>query len=251
MTESVSFEKIAGKNIFTIFSSTNSNTKHLVIMCHGFKGNSVGASRTFVNFTKILNCNDISVLRFDQPNSGNSEGEFIDSKFSEWVATIKYFVSKYHTDGYSIALLGHSMGATASMIAASELGDFVRALLLWAPDPKSDADEWLLHDSKTAPNAAGVIEEAGQQYHLSFWREVKHADFFEHLRMYNGLIHLVYGEHDKFVSPQLRNQVITEVKKKKQTTIILPNQDHLGWEFEVCKSLYSAELELLQKAFTD
>jgi len=41
----------------------------------------------------------------DQPNSGNSGGNFINSSFNEWVKTIVHFARKYLDEGYEIVLL--------------------------------------------------------------------------------------------------------------------------------------------------
>lgn len=252
MDDTAFLEEINGKKIFSIFSKSNTKSKNLVIMNHGFKGNSSGSSRTFVNFSRILTAKDISVLRFDQPNSGNSEGDFIDSSFNEWVETIVYFVKKYLVQGYKIVLLGHSMGANASLVAAtnSELKNKISTLLLWAPDPKTESIEWFVKETKKDETIVDIYEEAGQKYRASFWEEVKNADFFDCLQQYTGKIHLVYGETDKFVSEKLRKRVIEEVKNKEQEVMILKGQDHSSWDFDLCQQVYSKELEILKKQFT-
>lgn len=43
-------------------------------MSHGFRGSSDDPARQFVDFQRLLNKEGFSVLRFDQPNSGNSDG---------------------------------------------------------------------------------------------------------------------------------------------------------------------------------
>src|SRR3989338_7360870 len=252
MKDVISFETINGKNIFTIFSESHPSSKNLVIMNHGFKGNSTGASRTFVNFSRLLISHGISALRFDQPNSGNSEGDFIDSSFGEWVDTTVYFAKKYLDQGYNVALLGHSMGANSALTATfrAEIRDKISCLLLWAPDPKSNPADWFIKESKRIIEKNNVYEETGQRFKASFWQEVKDADFFKCLNKYNGRIHLVYGENDKFVSSKLRDKVILEVRNKKQPVTILKGQDHVSWDYDVCEQVYYNELELLKNIFS-
>jgi pimeloyl-ACP methyl ester carboxylesterase len=247
MEDSVSFERINGKSIFTVFAKPSRELKKLVIMNHGFKGNSAGASRSFVNFSRLLVSQGIAVLRFDQPNSGNSEGDFVDSSFNEWVETTVYFSKKYLALGYDVSFLGHSMGANTAVIAATrpELKDKISTLLLWAPDPKSDPTEWFVKDTKVINKVAGIYEETGQQYRAAFWQEVQEADFFSSLANYSGRIHLVYGENDKFVSEKLKNKVIDEVKVKNQNVMILKGQDHLAWDFDICQQVFNEEFRML------
>lgn len=80
----IKYENINGKKIATYFSvPENGDSKKIVIMSHGFRGSSLGPARQFVDFQRLLNKKGYSVLRFDQPNSGNSEGDYFDSSFNE------------------------------------------------------------------------------------------------------------------------------------------------------------------------
>jgi esterase/lipase len=247
MRETVKFESIRGKNIFTIFSEPENGSKSVVILNHGFKGSSVGASRSFVNFTRLLVENGISVLRFDQPGSGNSGGDFADSSFNEWVETTAHLSQSYLSNGYQVALLGHSMGANTALAAATQpkLEGKIPLLLLWAPDPKTNPADWFIKDAKLIDESRQIFEEGGQQFRASYWQEVMSADFFGCLHKYQGKIHLVYGENDKFVSQELRNRVIQEATNKKHELMILKGQDHMMWDYEMCTKVFNEELELL------
>src|SRR3990167_4618780 len=132
------FKKVNSKRIFNVLTEPDNPTKKIIIMSHGFRGSSIGPARSFVNFENVLIKSGYSVLRFDQPGCGNSEGDFLDSSFNDWVETIVYFVKKYLNYGYQVFLLGQSMGAIASVIAVSnkEIRGKINCLLLWVPDPK-------------------------------------------------------------------------------------------------------------------
>lgn len=239
MKKSLFLEKIGGKIIFSILSEPKSSQGVIVIMSHGFRGASTGPARSFVNFTRLLIMQGFSVLRFDQPNCGNSDGDFTNVSFREWVKTIVYFAKKYIDKGYKVALLGQSMGATASLIATNQkdLRSKIPCVLLWVPDPE---DDYVNKDNK-------IIEEEGEKYHTSFWKEAKEMSFFKCLDEYDGGIHLVYGELDRYVSKDLRDKTIQKVKSKGQRIMILNGQDHSPWKYDVAQSVYKEEIKLLQK----
>lgn len=235
--QSIGFEIINNKKIFFILSEQDA--KKIVIMSHGFRGSSIGPEKSFVEFESLLNSKGYSTLRFDQFGSGNSEGNFIDSSFNQWIETIAYFTQKYLKAGYQVILLGQSMGATATMaVAAKDLfKNSIPCILLWVPDPKQDID--------VDPNT--VYEEAGQKYKGSFWLEAKKADFYDCLEKYQGGIHLVYGENDRYVSAEVRQNILNKVRAKKQPAMVLQGQDHSPWEHDLAKTVYESELKFIQK----
>ncbi len=235
----VNFETINNKKIFYIFTKPADKVKRLVIMSHGFRGDSTGPSRAFVDFEKTLLDNGFSVLRFDQPNSGNSEGDFIDSSFKEWIETIVYFAKKYLELDYQVFLMGQSMGATATMVAAGkkELRNKIPCVLLWVPDPKTNINV----------DAEKIYQEGGQKYKGRFWLEARESDFFKALKNYLGGIHLVYGEKDKYISKKLRNKTIEKVKAKNQPYLVLAKQDHSPWDPDLLQKVYKKEVDFLQR----
>lgn len=91
MKTTVSFENINNRRIFQILTENDNAEKKIVIMSHGFRGSSIGPARTFVDFEKLLLGKGFSVLRFDQPCSGNSEGDYTNSSFNVWIETTSYF----------------------------------------------------------------------------------------------------------------------------------------------------------------
>ncbi len=241
-SDKVYFEKVNEKNIFCVLSEPEVNQRKIVIMSHGFRGSSVSSARTFVDFQRILNKKGFSVLRFDQPNSGNSEGDYLETSYNEWVDTIVYFAKKYFDQGYKVALLGQSMGGAATVVATSrpELKDKIPCVLLWVPG---------VNEGDFNGNAEEIFEEGGQKYKGKFWLEAREADFFKCLNNYKGKIHLIYGDKDKYISQELRDRVITMVMDKNQPVMILRGQDHSPWEFDIAQEVYKKELAILKYSF--
>lgn len=239
MINKVVFEEICGKQVFCNLAEPKTPTNKIVIMSHGFRGSSIGPARSFVDFEKLLLKEGYSVLRFDQPNGGNSEGDYIDSSFTDWIATIVHFSKKYLELGYQVALLGQSMGASATVAASHDslIDGKIPCILLWVPDPKSNTEEM----------SGQIYEEGGQKYNGSFWQEAKNSNFFNCLEAYKGGIHLVYGESDRYVQEDLKNKTIEIVRGKQQPVMVLKGQDHSPWEYDLIQSVYQEELVLLEK----
>ena len=235
----IDFENINHKNIFFVLDKPKEDSKKIVIMSHGFRSSSLGPARTFVDFSKILTDSGYSVLRFDQPNCGNSEGDFINSSFNEWVQVTTFFANKYLSLGYQVILLGQSMGATAIMAATAQkaIEGKIPCIILWVPGPVSDFNK---------PTDA-IYEEEGQKYKGIFWQEAKDTDFFACLDKFKGGIHLVYGEKDRYVPKDQRDLAIEKVKAKNQPFMILKGQDHSPWEYDLAQNVYEQELKFIKK----
>ena len=239
LNDKVSFEKVNNKNVFCIFNEPNVSKKQIVIFSHGFRSSTIGPARTFVDFSRILNEEGIATLRFDQPNCGNSEGNFLDSSFDEWVNTTTYFTKKYLDLGYKVILLGQSMGGATTIAATArpEIKDKIPCIVLWSPG---------VNDGDFKGGSEEVFEEGGQKYKGKFWIEAQGNEIFKSLEGYRGKIHLVYGENDKFISQELRDKTIQIIKDKGQQFMVLKEQNHSSWEFEKTQTVFKEELELIK-----
>ncbi len=91
--EFLSIETFNGHKIACALNDTGSN--NIVVFCHGYRSSSTGPSRFFVRAARKLAENNISSLRFDQYGSGNSEGDFLDSSFDDWVLNTKSICGRY------------------------------------------------------------------------------------------------------------------------------------------------------------
>jgi alpha-beta hydrolase superfamily lysophospholipase len=235
----IQYQEVHGKQIATYFSKTDDSSKKVIIMSHGFRCSSLGPARQFVDFQRILNKNGYSVLRFDQPNSANSEGDYLDSSFKAWVKTTTFFANKYLNEGYEVSLLGQSMGATTTVIATNqpEVKGKISCILLWVPDAKSTANQ--------SPDE--IFEECGQKYKGKFWLEARDFDFFKCLDEFKGGIHLVYGEFDKYVKKEVIQKTIEMVKHKGFSVMTLKGQEHSPWAYDLVQNVYEEELKVLDQ----
>jgi pimeloyl-ACP methyl ester carboxylesterase len=248
MKQRVEFADVLGRRVFTILTEPDEPTDRLLIMSHGFRGESTGPAREFVDLERLLVADSIACLRFDQPCSGNSEGDFRDSSFLAWIDTIVELAGRHLDAGYRVALLGQSMGASATMIAASRepLLGRIPVIVLWVPDPKENLHQADRGYATLIGETAGYVDEGGQRVRSDFWREANQAGFFSALEAYRGRIHLVYGEDDIFVPPELRAKVIAWVEAKGQTVTVLPGKDHSSWDYDVAQEVYGLERDFLR-----
>ncbi|MCX7920756.1 MAG: alpha/beta hydrolase [Clostridia bacterium] len=121
--EDVSFKDISKTlNLKGWYFSAGGSDK-TVILCHGYKMNRlIFKERTF-NLIKDFNSRGYNVLTFDFRNAGTSEGTFTSIGLYEKddiLGAIDYVKSR---GSRNIVLMGFSMGASSSLLAASESSD--------------------------------------------------------------------------------------------------------------------------------
>lgn len=223
--ESVFFEDVKSKKIFCYLSEPEPANKKIVIMCHGFRGSSIGPNRFFVRLSEKLKRVGISSLRFDQYGSGNSEGDFMESSFNDWISTTKEIVQKYLDGGFQVALLGQSMGGSTMMIAASQMEN-IASIVAWTPGIMVDP-----------PDVKGdYMEEVGQRVPWKFWQEAHEAGVVKSLQkiLMSALIFLA-----------TKDEYVSEKDMKLLESSALPNQKietlqyhkHSTWSFDQAENV--------------
>jgi len=130
----------------------------VVIFCHGFRGERTGPNRTFVRAARALAAVGISSLRFDQYGSGDSDGDFLDSSFTDWVETCQALAVEQIKAGRRVALFGQSMGGSAALCAAADLQQLA-AVVAWVAD--ANVDPFL-------PSPTGSSKKAASSFATSF-----------------------------------------------------------------------------------
>jgi pimeloyl-ACP methyl ester carboxylesterase len=168
-----------------------------VIFGHGFRGEKTGPNRTFVRAARKLAAAGVSSLRFDQYGSGDSDGDFLESRFTVWIDTIRALARRELDAGRRVALFGQSMGASATICAAGGLP--IDAVVAWVPDANIDY---------FTPGPEGFVEEGGQRVANAFWQEAYAADVAQHLAEISAPTYLVFGTADEYVSTENREALV-------------------------------------------
>jgi len=189
----------------------------VVVFCHGFRGEKTGPNRTFVTAARRLAARGIASVRFDQYGSGDSDGEFLESRFDAWVATIDALARESLDAGRRVVLWGQSMGASAAICAAADLP--VTAVVAWVPD--ASVDEF-------RPGPAGWVEEGGQRVANAYWEQAHAARIPERLRAVAAPCHLVFGTADEYVSEANRAALVAEAGPADRVEV-LDGYPHSAW----------------------
>lgn len=234
--ETSNFLQINGHKIASVFH--DSGSKKLVIFCHGFRSSNIGPNRFFVRMARLLEKEGISSVRFDQYGSGNSEGDFMDSSFNDWITTTKMLVEKYLQEGYKISLLGQSMGGATVLVVASELQEKLASVVAWVPDASVDE----LHID------GPYMEEGGQRVNWNFWTEAHNAKIPNRFASTSIPEYVFLATNDQFVSEENRNALIS-VAKHHQNIELLTNETHSSWSYDVSTDVINKSIAFIQKHF--
>ena len=229
--ESTQLQSYKGHNIATFFHDAGG--KKVVIFCHGYRSSTIGPNRFFVRAARKLAEHGISSLRFDQYGSGNSEGDFFDSSFNDWVATTKTIVQDYAGRGYTVALFGQSMGGSTVVVAAADLSNLC-AVVAWVPD--ASVDEFHAPDS-------GIIEESGQIVQASYWQEAHDAHVGDRLPDVKAPAYIVQCTADEYVDQANREKLI----KNAQPRHMIENFEgykHSSWTYEQSEDIITRSVKL-------
>lgn len=205
----------------------------IVLFCHGFRGEKSGPNRTFVSAARALASCEISSLRFDQYGSGDSEGEFIDSRFDDWVDVIRTVAGRYLDQGRRVALFGQSMGGSAVICAAAETP--VSAVVAWVPDASTDT---------FVPSSEGFVEEGGQRVANTFWVEAHRADIVAKMGKITAPCYLVFGTNDDYVSEENR-QALINASKPADKIDVFDGYPHSAWTFDQAEDIIDRSISFL------
>jgi alpha-beta hydrolase superfamily lysophospholipase len=234
--ETVGTLNINNHNIAYVFNDAGS--KNLVIFCHGFRGTSIGPSRTFVRATRKLSKIGISSLRFDQYGCGNSDGDFKDSSFNDWIDTTSEIVKEYQAKGYRVALFGQSMGGSTVLIAGSQNKKVV-SIVAWVPAAQV---------VNFTPPKSGFMEEAGQVVQSDFWKESHDANIIHYLREIDSPLYIVQCSDDEYITKEDHKAIIENVKQNHKIEMY-EGYKHSTWTYDQANEIIDKSIEFIKKSF--
>lgn len=234
--ENSRIEQYNGHAINTVFHDAGG--KRVVVFCHGYRSSSIGPNRFFVRAARQLAAHGISSLRFDQYGSGNSEGDFFNSSFNDWVATAKSICRHYIDIGYEVALFGQSMGGSTVLVVGSEMPELT-AIVAWVPD--ASADDFNAPDS-------GVIEENGQIVQAFFWQEAHDMKVGDRLVDIQAPTYIIQCTADEYVDEKNRNKIIQNAQPH-HTVVNLEGYSHSSWTYEQSEVIIGESVDFLVNHF--
>jgi alpha-beta hydrolase superfamily lysophospholipase len=214
-------------------------TRDIVIFCHGYRSSSIGPNRFFVRAARRLAEHSIASLRFDQYGSGNSEGDFFDSSFNDWVGTTKQIARDYLRSGYRVALFGQSMGGSTVLAVGAEVPE-ISAIVAWVPDASADP----FH----APEN-GIIEESGQIVRAAFWQEAHDAHIGELLPDIQTPVYIVQCTADEYVN-KLNRDVLASRAQAHHKIDTFEGYKHSSWTYGQSEEIITRSVKFLAQAFS-
>jgi len=235
------FEVVDGHRIAYVRHDADAGERRLVVMAHGFQSSKIGPSRYFVPLARTLAARGVSTLRFDQPGCGDSDGDVEDSSFVTWTRTIEHVVRARESEGGRLALLGQSMGGTASMAASAALSGCLAALALWSPGP--------MLDPRPPVDADAWAEESGQRVRGAFWREADAVDFLGCFARLDVPAYVVFGTADDFITLAEMRRVEAAAKPGDRVRVI-EGLAHSAWPYERRTEIIAETAAFLDRALT-
>ena len=118
--------------------------------------------------SRALTQRHIAVLRFDFTGLGESEGDFAESNFSSNVEDL-LCAAGYLEDEYQAAgiLIGHSLGGTAALAAASQIPSVKGVVTIGSPyEPHHVLHHFKKEQAEIEANGEAEVEIGGQRYRM-------------------------------------------------------------------------------------
>ena len=172
----------------------------------------------------------IAVLRFDFTGLGNSEGDFANTNFSSNVEDLlaaNEALTKSHQSPQ--LLVGHSLGGTASLLAASKLPNIRAVATIGAPSEPSHVKH-LLQGSlgEVGSQDASVVKIGNREFAIKrqFVDDLDSVDMRAHLADLQQAVLICHSPEDKIVDVNQARLIYDNLKHPK-SFLSIDNADHL------------------------
>ncbi|WP_416878760.1 alpha/beta fold hydrolase [Litorimonas sp.] len=201
-----------------------------IIWCGGLKSDMEGSKAIYLeDWAKQTGH---AYIRFDYFGHGLSDGEFTNGTISRWASDTVSILDEL-TEGECI-LVGSSMGGWAGLLAAMELKDRVKAMVLINPAP--DFTEKLTYASWTDGQKADLLEK-GVVYEASGYEEpyAYSKELIEDGRARQILdapialkcpIRILQGAEDTVVPPKHSQRIVNAIESEDVTYTLVKGGDH-------------------------
>ena len=204
------------------------NPQAFVILSHCFT--CTKETLTTARVSRGLAQKGLAVLRFDFTGLGNSAGQFehtnFTSKVNDLLSASDYLRNYYQAP---IALIGHSMGGTAALIASTGINECHSVVTIASPS----MPEHVLHHfgqamTKLTAGEDSYIVVAGEKYPVKpqFIADVKQYDMKQQLKAYNKRVLSIRAGRDELVASQDADDIILYTQAEHKL-LHIPDADHL------------------------
>lgn len=206
----------------------NQKPNHFAIFAHCFSCNS--NFNAVKNISRSLSNHGFGVLRFDFTGLGKSEGAFAESHFSANVEDL-LDVSKYLENNYKAPslLVGHSLGGSAVIVAASKLKNVKAVATVGAPATINHVTHLFSHAVDEVHEKGEVeVQIGGRPFKINqdFINDFSKTDLPEVIKELRKPILVMHAPFDKIVGIENAHQIYHNAIHPK-SFVSLDDADHL------------------------
>ena len=201
-----------------------------LIWCGGLKSDMEGGKATHLHDWAIEEGR--SYIRFDYYGHGVSSGQFWDGTISRWAADVVQVIDELAKG--DVILVGSSMGGWASLLAALQRPERVKALLLIAPAPdftqKLTWAEWSEEQRETLQRDGIVYVPSDYdepyEYSRALMEDGKANQILDAPINFDGPVRILQGAADLVVPWEYSRQILDVITSEDVDYTLVKNGDH-------------------------
>lgn len=199
-----------------------------VLFAHYFTGNKDITALSRI--ARALNQANIALFRFDYTGLGASEGDFANTNFSSNVKDI-IAAANFMRENYQAPqiLVGHSLGGTAAIAAASEIPEVKAVATIGSPcDTMHVQHNFVNHLDEINEKGEAEVILGGKKFNIKkqFLDDISNQDMPGKIRNLKKALLVMHSPVDETVSIE-NAQRIYELAKHPKSFISLDKADHL------------------------
>jgi len=238
--EEVSIESADGLNLSGVYIESESTSKKVAILAHGYAGN----LEQMAPYVKLYHDMGFNVLVPDARGHGTSEGDYIGFGWHErkdYLQWIQLMIDKVGTDA-ELALFGISMGGVTVMnVSGEELPDNVKVIVEDCGYSSLNGElTYQLKDMYDLPEFPLIpVTSLVTKVRSGYW--FGEADTVEQIKKNKVPMLFIHGAEDKFVPTDMVYDVY-EANSSPKELYIAPNADHAD-SYEENKEEYEQKVQ--------
>ncbi len=226
--ERITFENQAGVQLAAVIEYPTGSPRAFALFAHCFTcGKDIVAA---TRISRSLTAHGIAVLRFDFTGIGSSEGDFANSDFSantsDLLSAADYLRSQHRAPQL---LIGHSLGGTAVLAAASQIPEAEALVTIGAPaSPEHVLKQFSADLPEIEAQGSKKVTLAGRDFTISsqFVNDLRTHSLTESIRDLKKALLVFHAPFDNVVSISEAAAIFTAAKHPK-SFISLDGADHL------------------------
>lgn len=232
--------------IFGMLYASKGEGKHpAVILSHGYNG----TNTDFVNECTYFAENGYIAYAYDfcggsvqSKSSGRSTDMTIFTEKGDLLAVYRHMENMENVDPQRIFLFGGSQGGMVSALAAEQLQDGVRGLVLYFP-AFNIPDDWRKRYA-SVDEIPQVTEFWGMNLGKDYFTSIHDFYTFKNIGAYSKNILIIYGDEDDIVP--VGHMLTAQKTYKNAQLMILPNEGH-GFSPDGAKEAMELALRFMEK----